>query len=163
MHVTSKATISIFIFSVAVIGASWPSCAKAQSSYDKSIKSAQSIGSLDNDAFGDSVNHYSGALGFNVTDLTIPGNSALTMTVARSYNGEFGRLYGAKPDPANPLHYFVPETRKYLLGDWDLEIPRIAGTFAQGIGWQHDSTTPLARCSVLSQVKADGTRPPGNR
>jgi hypothetical protein len=134
-----------------------PSTVHAQSSYDKSIKSAQTIGPLDNNAFGDSISYYSGALGFNVTDLTIPGNSALKMAVSRSYSAEFGRLDGAQPDPERPLHYYVFETRKYLLGDWDLDLPRIAGTFAQGIGWQHNSTTPQNRCSVLSQVKADGT------
>ncbi|HJR73089.1 MAG TPA: hypothetical protein VJ806_05555 [Luteimonas sp.] len=129
----------------------------AQSSYDKSIKSANSVGALDNNVFGDSINYYSGQLSFNVTDLSIPGNSALDMSVARSYSAEFERLRGAKPDPAHPLRQYVFETRKYLFGDWDLEIPHIAGTFAEGIGWQNDSATPLARCSVIGQVRADGT------
>lgn len=133
------------------------SSANAQSSYDKSIKSAESIGALDNNVFGDSINYYSGSLSFNVTDLSIPGNSTLDMSVARSYSVEFERMRAAKPDPERPLHYFVYETRKYLLGDWDLEIPHIAGTFAEGVGWQNDSTTPLARCSVIGQVRANGT------
>lgn len=70
------------------------SIVNAQSSYDKSIKSAESIEALDNNVFGDSINYYSGSLSFNVTDLAIPGNSALDMSVARSYNAEFERLKG---------------------------------------------------------------------
>jgi hypothetical protein len=158
MHQASrKRDWGLVIFVAAIAGALYAPAASAQSSYDKAIKSAQLVGALDNGAFGDSINFYSGALSFDVTDLTIPGNSALKMSVARSYNAEFGRMEGAKPDPAQPLRLYVFEARKYLFGDWDLDIPNIAGTFAKGIGWKNDSTTPLARCSVIGQIRADGS------
>ena len=69
------------------------------------------------DMFGDKVNLFNGALTFEQTDIKLPGNSALPVALVRSYapgrsdivRGQFGR--------------------------WDLEVPRIGGTFSSLLGW----------------------------
>ena len=134
--------------------------AHAQSTWDKSIKSAENIAALDYNGFGDSINQYSGSLAFQATDLSIPGNFAIPVSVGRSYSAEMGRMTAAKHNPAHPMNDYLFDTRQYLFGDWDLEIPHVGATFSQ-LGWQIDSTTPLNRCSVLGQVQANGAAATG--
>ncbi len=64
--------------------------------------------------FGDQISTYQGALRFNQTDLTLPGNSALPVHVAR-------RLVSGRGG-----------ARNLYFGDWDLDLPSINGVFATG-------------------------------
>ena len=76
------------------------------------------ITTLGPDLFGDKVNLFNGALEFEQTDTRLPGNSALAVSITRRY--VVGRSWDVRGQ----------------FGDWDLETPRIAGTFAPlSSGW----------------------------
>jgi RHS repeat-associated protein len=67
------------------------------------------------DLFGDKVSLFNGALEFEHTDMSLPGNSALPVALVRKFTpGRHRDIQGQ-------------------FGDWDLESPRIGGTFA--VGW----------------------------
>lgn len=117
--------------------------------YGKLIKSTQTVGPLGKALAGDSTNFYTGETSFSNTDLSIPGNNALSVAIGRSYKVEFKHMVAQDN--------LGDQVKQYSFGDWDLDVPHLVGTFTQQYGWQVDSTTPLNRCSVLGQVKADGT------
>jgi hypothetical protein len=95
--------------------------------YGAFIKARQSIGALSADAvFGDQIDYYSGVLSFSAADVDLPGNFDLPVGVRRKFT------------VANRRDYNGP--RDYAYADWDLDLPRLSGTFATT--W-HD-----ARCSV---------------
>ncbi len=110
---------------------------RAESIYseqDKLIRGGDSIGTLGNDLFGDKVNLYNGTLEFTQTDVSLPGNNALPVSVGR-------RLVAGS------------ETRSQsVFGDWDLDIPHLHGVFSaspQGpnLPWTTQSGGG-ARCST---------------
>ncbi len=108
--------------------------------YDKLIKSAEAVGTLGNDLFGDRVNLSNGALSFSTTDVSLPGNSALPVAITRTFA--------------------VSNSRGYIndapLGDWDLDLPRLSGVFAPT--WISGAYgTPGKRCSVTT---AGAAQPP---
>jgi YD repeat-containing protein len=82
--------------------------------YDKLIQASGAIGSLGPDLFGDSVNYYNNTLSFSVTDIDLPGNSALPVRLTRTY-----RVINHGDDPIADMP----------LRDWDLDIPRISGVY----------------------------------
>lgn len=45
--------------------------------YGSFVTSAQKVSALNDDAFGDNVSLFTGSVGFSVTDISVPGNSAL--------------------------------------------------------------------------------------
>ncbi len=122
--------------------------------YDKKIKASQNVGVLGDGLAGDSVNFYTGSTGFNETDLSIPGNNGLSVAIGRSYSVENNhQVAETKGNVSNPS---VLSTRLRAFGDWDLEVPHISTVMTQS-GWTIDSTTPNNRCSVVGQLKLDGS------
>ena len=104
--------------------------------YDKQIKNRQTLASFGPDLFGDHVDLQSGALSFSATDISIPGNNALPVELKRSI------------DISNQKDVTVYDR---AFADWDLDIPRLEGTFATT--WQDD------RCSgtgVPSSISVQG-------
>lgn len=99
---------------------------------NKLIRAPRSIARLGDDAFGDKVSLYTGSLEFVQTDLSIPGNNALPVSVGRRLQtGRYSANVGA-------------------FGNWDLEIPHLHGMFAQSAGWQTFlGTDRNARCSAF--------------
>jgi RHS repeat-associated protein len=96
-------------------------CAQEISIYQeqgKLIRAPKAIGTLGSDLFGDKVNFYSGTLEFLQTDVSLPGNNSLAVSVGRrlTTNGSF-------------------DGRKQF-GSWEMEIPHMHGVFAKSIGWQ---------------------------
>ena len=83
------------------------------------------------DLFGDRVNVFNGTLEFEQTDLSLPGNSALPVALVRHHS----------PGQA----WFV----RGQFGDWDLQAPRIGGSFANTAGWV-TSFYGVNRCSGFS-------------
>ena len=80
------------------------------------IRAPQAVTSLGPDLFGDKVNLYSGVLEFTQTDVSIPGNNALPVSVGRRLStGNWANATGA-------------------FGRWELEIPHLHGVFASA-GW----------------------------
>lgn len=57
----------------------------ARDRYAEYIDAARSINALDDNVFGDSINDYSGAVTFSVTDINVPGNNGLQVGLARRY------------------------------------------------------------------------------
>ncbi|MGV8931797.1 MAG: hypothetical protein ACOH1R_06750 [Luteimonas sp.] len=122
-----------------------------QGTHDKSIKAAQVVAALGMNVGGEFVNYFSGNTSFKATDLSIRGNSTLPVSIGRVYSVEPERMITAQGTPHNTTYSY---NRMHAFGDWDLDIPHIAGTFA--MGWTLDSTTPLNRCSVIGQVRNNG-------
>ncbi|HUP90753.1 MAG TPA: hypothetical protein VM074_00785, partial [Solimonas sp.] len=93
------------------------------------IKTAQSIGALGSDLFGDSTNFYNGQANFSATDIDLPGNSDLPVRLVRKLTTS-------------------PSLSDYarLLGNWDLDLPYMSGVYVAGRGWQTASGT-FARCT----------------
>ncbi|MCE4538918.1 hypothetical protein LXT12_16820 [Pelomonas sp. P7] len=91
------------------------SLATAAGYYDEQgyfVREAKAVSSLGPQLFGEQVNHSNGGVSFVQTDISLKGNSALPMAVARSL----------RSSPALPFtvgHF----------GKWDLEIPRVHGFF----------------------------------
>jgi hypothetical protein len=102
----------------------------------KRVKTAEQIGVLGPDLFGDSVNFYNGQTTFTVTDIDIPGNSKLPVRVTRSF------VAAQREDNGTPG----------LLGNWELDVPYMSGVYGANNGWQ------ATRCSAnLAPGTATGT------
>ncbi len=95
------------------------------------VSAAESIAPLGDSLFGDSTNYYSGATTFSVTDIDLPGNSALPVRLTRTH---------AATEARGP-------TAPGLLGEWELETPHLHGVFSTALGWQVSGPNPNARCS----------------
>jgi YD repeat-containing protein len=103
------------------------------SEQDKLIRADRNVGTLGADLFGDKVNFYNGTLEFTQTDVSLPGNNALPVSIGRRLvPGSEARVFGA-------------------FADWDLDIPHLHGVFASGAtayygnGWS--SQNGPGRCS----------------
>ncbi|MFN7724025.1 MAG: hypothetical protein ACK5QH_03050, partial [Rubrivivax sp.] len=97
---------------------------------------SDSIVKLGSDLFGDNVNLYNGAVHFEQTDISIPGNSSLPVALTRSRDA--GRSWSVRG----------------AMADWDINTPRIEGTFANNIGWRLNNGGP--RCSAFGALEAAG-------
>lgn len=78
------------------------------------------VGALGSDEFGEEINHYTGSLSFRQSDIALPGNDRLPMTVGRRYTVE-----GTGPFGGGASRFGGG-----LFGDWDIDLPVIHGTFA---------------------------------
>jgi len=114
----------------------WGLAAQAASFYEEQgqlVRASKAVSALGPNLFGDKVNHYNGALEFVQSDLSLPGSSALPVSVARRVAGTpNARLMGG--------HF----------GGWDLEIPRVQGTFSRKSGWSAGMGNGLNRCSAFA-------------
>ncbi len=107
----------------------------------------EQVSMLGTDLFGDSISTYNGALSFLQTDVSIPGNSSLPVSVSRRFLGvsemeTLGTSYG-------------------LFGDWDLDLPRIEGTFSLRDGWVVDAGL-TARCTFYDKPRQVAANNPGD-
>lgn len=117
---------SVYIgFLMIVFGVVAP-LAKAQrkpwEEYSKHISGAQNVDSLSGDLFGDSVALYTGRVSFRHVDIEIPGNSSLPVRLARTFQVRDPAIVSAFSWLDSPSH-------DELLADWELDVPRISGTF----------------------------------
>jgi hypothetical protein len=90
------------------------------------------IAALGPDLFGDKINLYNGSFSFEHTDVELPGNSALRVALVRQHS---------------------PGRQSYVRGamaDWDLNTPRIEGTFADVEGWVPIYGGAGSRCSSFN-------------
>ncbi|XHH30542.1 hypothetical protein WIW49_08315 [Xanthomonas euroxanthea] len=109
-----------------VLGIFFSGWASAQSNakapweeYDKLIHNRQAVTALGPTLFGDQVDLYSGALSFSTVDVSLPGN-ALDLSLGRSL-----AITNRQGYVINDLPF----------ADWDLEVPRLSGVFANTTGW----------------------------
>lgn len=120
-----------------------PFCARGQQydgvdgyeEYGKRISAAQEVAPIADSIFGDHVSLYNGATRFEVTDVSIPGNSALAVAVGRDLPIDDQRMV---PVGGGALRGF---------GDWSLDVPYVWGTFTEASGWTLGNTAATNRCS----------------
>lgn len=113
-------------------------------------KHAIHVRALGPDLFGEEVSASSGGISFSQTDLALPGNDALSVSVTRRLEVDGNKT------PSSPGDESL--WRGYAFGEWDLDLPYLSATYAQSQGWVVDTSTPNARCS--SPTTADQYRPP---
>lgn len=101
----------------------------------KQIKAPESVHRLSADLFGDSVNFYTGGLTFRQTDVSLPGNNSLSVSVGRRVSA------GAQVEAGRPF------------GRWELDVPHIQGTFSLNDGWVTQFGT-TKRCSNFSSPRS---------
>lgn len=90
--------------------------------YSRHIGKARGLGSLTTQLFGDSVDLYTGRVSFQQTDITLEGNSALPVSLSRSFSPR---------DPVVSSAWGLdPPVDDQPLADWTLDVPRVGGTFA---------------------------------
>ena len=113
--------------------------------FDKKVNAAQSISALDGAMFGDSTAGSNGRTEFTSVDISIPGNNALPVQLAR-------RLVIDERYLAEELGGF---------GNWDMDVPYIEGTFSKNAGWTVGapaSSTRHNRCSQAREPYVEGGR-----
>ena len=89
------------------------------------------ITTLGPDLFGDKINLFNGSFEIEHTDFELPGNNALTVALVRHHSpGRKWIVRGA-------------------MADWDLNTPRIEGTFAANEGWIPTGGSSANRCSAF--------------
>ncbi len=106
------------------------------------IDGARKIASLGQSLFGDEINDYTGAVQFSVTDVSVPGNSALPVAISRRFDVNEVRGRGPKR-----------RSNGSAFRDWDMDLPHLHGIFADSTGWQA-GTTPNLRCAQPDQAQA---------
>ncbi|GAB3353481.1 RHS repeat protein [Lysobacter tyrosinilyticus] len=118
--------------------------------YDDVLKTAQTIGTLGPDLFGEQVNLQDGATAFRATDVSVKTNSGLPMSVGRvlSISARDADSYG---DAAHDGELF---------GMWKLDVPYMSGVFDERTGWVSSMPDPQQRCSVtdLAYMLPPGVR-----
>jgi len=100
-------------------------------------RGSESVSALGSDLMGDQSSLFSGSLEFVHTDVSLPGNNALPVSIVRKHTA--GRDIYIRGE----------------LGDWDLEIPRVSGVFASTGGVFHvggwvSGSSGAPRCSAFA-------------
>lgn len=102
--------------------------------YLKHINAAKDVSALGDNMFGDAINDYTGSVQFSQADVSLPGNSALPVSV--------GRRYSADDKTGLPNNYIA----NGIFGDWDLDIPHLQGVYKDMHAMS--STTADKRCNL---------------
>ncbi len=111
--------------------------------YDKRLRASEQLSALGSELFGDQVSLYTGQTAFRHVDIDVPGNNALPVQLSRRYSISTlvdSQLFDARGGPGNPYGG---------LGNWDIEVPHIHGTFDAVYLWNYPlgATTQQPRCS----------------
>jgi RHS repeat-associated protein len=88
--------------------------------YANRIKTRETIAALGPDMFGEQVNLFDGTASFSATDIDIPGNNGLLVSVTRRLS------IGSTNNTAI----------EGLFGDWELSIPHLSNVSVTSSGWQ---------------------------
>jgi RHS repeat-associated protein len=105
-----------------------------QTEQAKLIKAPDAVGTLGTDLFGDKINFHNGALEFSQTDVSLPGNNKLPVSIGRRL------VTGGRGTEAQGL-----------FRNWDLEIPHIHGMFFAGHGWLSRLSSGTDRCTSFAR------------
>ncbi|MCI4567113.1 RHS repeat-associated core domain-containing protein [Lysobacter sp. CFH 32150] len=113
--------------------------------YGKTIKSAEAVGALGPNLFGDQTSFYTGATTFSATDVSLPGNSSLPVAVGRRFV-----VQSRDMEAVNNLM-----SADGMFADWELDIPHLHAVFSTAAydsngGWQvrNGQGDPNLRCSA---------------
>ncbi|PPT89250.1 wall associated protein [Xanthomonas theicola] len=120
-----------------VAAASAQSAIEPYVEYAKLVRATEQTAPLDDDLMGDSVSLFDGQTSFRNVDIQLKGNDALPVELAR-------RL-AVKPRPLGDF------SKEYAgLGNWEIDVPSISGTFDAAYKWNTDVLNrPKARCSAV--------------
>lgn len=118
--------------------------------YAKTVKTAEAITALGEDLFGDATSLYTGATTFAATDVSLPGNNALPVSVGRRFIVQ-SRVSGERSDLL---------ARDGGFADWELDIPHLHGVYAKGKGWQVDSWNEAGKNLRCSRSQANSAEAP---
>lgn len=140
-----RSVITRFLF---VLVLALPSMASGQAvslgdEYQKKIKAATEVAALGDGMFGNQTSDATGKTVFENVDIDLPGNSALPVRFAR-------RL------PIEP-RYMSEELGG--LGNWDIDVPYIEGTFSKYYGWvvpAANAADRTKRCSLANWPLVEG-------
>lgn len=91
------------------------------------------------DAFGETVNTFTGGISFSHVDLSIPGNNGLPVEIRRSLTVDGNK------SPTQPNDSELWRGRAF--GEWELDLPYLSGIYPESVGWHVNTTSPNARCS----------------
>lgn len=108
--------------------------------YRKRTDASAQVGALSDSLFGDQVSLYDGSTSFVVTDIDIPGNNALPVSLSR-------RL-AIENEPETRFPY---DPRLRGLGNWDIEVPYMTATLGADTGW---STQPCTYGGGIPGISA---------
>ncbi len=122
--------------------------------YGKTVKTAEVVAALGEDLFGDATSLYTGATTFTATDVSLPGNNALPVSIGRRFVVQ-SRVAGERNDLLS---------RDGGFADWELDIPHLHGVFAKGKGWQVDGWNEAGkdlRCALSQANTAEAPEAQG--
>jgi hypothetical protein len=126
---------------VSVIGSALAQTRTITDDFDTQMGASNYGASLTSSSFGDSTDPYTGATTFLVTDVSIPGNSDLPVSVQRTLK--------AADDGMDNSIYTLPAQ----FWSWTkYDVPYLSGIYKHNAGWMAAvGHTPTAnRCSVTS-------------
>lgn len=104
--------------------------------YDKQVRSAEQVGALTSDLFGDAVNVYDQSTSFQQTDIDLRGTNALPVRLSRKLS--------VRPIPTGGM----PPQIYGGAGDWNVDVPFISGVFDSHYGWIYGmGARKTARCT----------------
>lgn len=107
----------------------------ADQEVSQAIKAPNALVKIGTDLFGDKVNLFTGSLEFVQTDVSLPGNNRLPVSIGRRI------VTGTTKARGRPF------------GTWDLDIPHLHGVFSKKDGWVTDLRRNN-RCSNFSAPTA---------
>lgn len=99
----------------------------------------ETFGPLNDGMFGESVNLSTRGISFTQTDLSLPGNSALPVALARRLVVDGNKSL----THANDMDLW----KDFAFGEWKLDVPYLSGTYSNTAGWTVDTAIPNARCT----------------
>lgn len=131
---------AISVLASVMLASAWCT-AQAQSTttiyeeYRKLVQRGSSLSAVGDDLFGDHVNLYSGSVEFVQTDVSLPGNDGLAVSV--------GRRFVPNQNSSSPAGHFA---------DWDLDVPHMHGVFANTRLWAvaYSGADAYKRCSKFA-------------
>lgn len=95
------------------------------------VKARQTVTALSSEMFGEHISLYDGTTSFSTSDISLPGNSGLSVDVSRSMR------------MGHPGAFFPDE----LFGDWGIDVPYLKGLYSKGDGWGASSSATASRCT----------------
>lgn len=136
MHLTKLFAVAALLLAAGQASAQTPS---SFFDYKDKIRSAEMIGPLPADAFGEQISLFNGDTEFVATDVDLPGNNDLPVRLGRRLRvdvksrGLSSRGVSLSPTPLGGF------------GGWDIDVPYIHATVDATYGWR--SETGYNRCS----------------
>ena len=123
--------------------------------YTHRIRTASSVVKLGPDLFGDSTNMLDGSTTFNVTDVVVPTNSNLPLSIGRTFrvDAQIADQQGRTTSPSAVFGNY-----------WEPDVPYMVGTFDAIRGWVSASQIGVqggTLSDTLKRCSEGGSGPPG--